>query len=78
MFDARQPNAIERDEHVIGGEVVAVVKLHALAQIEAPCRRARLLPVGREAGCSDRSYERWSNPSNRFDFMVLVGPSLLV
>ena len=39
-----------REHHVVGGEVLAVVELDALAQIETPARRLDHLPALGEAG----------------------------
>ena len=38
------------EHHVVGGEILAVVELDALAQMEAPAVRLRSFPALREAG----------------------------
>ena len=38
-------HAVEREDHVVGGEVLAVVELDALAQMEAPLERVDDLPA---------------------------------
>ena len=41
----RLADAAEREHHVVGRERRAVVKAHALSQVEAPLRRSDLLPA---------------------------------
>ena len=43
-------DAVGGEDHVVGGEGVAVVELDALAQMEAPARRLRRFPAFRQAG----------------------------
>ena len=41
-------NAIRRENHVVGGEGVAVLEFHALAQMEPPAGRLRRFPAFRQ------------------------------
>ena len=43
-------DAVGGEDHVVGGEVVAVLELDALAQMKAPAGRLRGLPTFGEAG----------------------------
>ena len=42
-------NTLRREEHVIGGEGVAVLEFHALAQMEPPAGRLRRFPALRQS-----------------------------
>ncbi len=46
----RRQRALGREDHVVGGEGLAAMELHALAQMEAPSRRLDDLPAFGEAG----------------------------
>ena len=46
---ARRMHAIGGKDHVVGGEILAVVELDAFAQVEAPMQRIERLPARREA-----------------------------
>ena len=43
-------HAVGGEQHVVGREVVAVLELHALAQVEAPARRLDNLPAFGKSG----------------------------
>ena len=47
---SRGAHALGREHHVVGGEILAVVELDALAQVEAPARRLDDLPALGQAG----------------------------
>ena len=43
-------NAIRREDHIVGGEGIAVLEFHALAQMEPPAGRLRRFPALRQRG----------------------------
>jgi hypothetical protein len=42
-------DAIGREDDIVGGEILAIVEFHALAQMKAPMQRIERLPARREA-----------------------------